>query len=79
MVPKAYTDELKKLQDKVDPLPLKKAKVSFESDNKCTLADKFSEVQEEAIGSASLAQVHKATLKTGEVVAIKLQYPQLRL
>jgi predicted unusual protein kinase regulating ubiquinone biosynthesis (AarF/ABC1/UbiB family) len=53
--------------------------VSFEKDNKCKLSDRFTSFDPVAIGAASLAQVHKATLKTGEVVAVKLQYPTLRV
>jgi ubiquinone biosynthesis protein len=43
------------------------------------LKDKFKKFDEVAVGAASLAQVHRATLLTGEEVAVKLQYPTLRL
>lgn len=79
MVPQEYTKELRKLQDRAEQLPLDKIKISFEKDNKCTLADKFKSFEPIAIGAASLAQVHKATLKSGETVAVKLQYPTLRV
>ena len=36
--------------------------------------DLFSEIDAEPIGSASLAQVHKARLVTGEIVAVKVQH-----
>jgi aarF domain-containing kinase len=38
----------------------------------------FSDIEEEPIGAASLAQVHKATLKDGTVVAVKVQHPYVR-
>lgn len=40
--------------------------------------DIFAEIDEYPIGCASLAQVHRAVLKTGEEVAVKIQYPFIR-
>lgn len=40
--------------------------------------DIFESIDEEPIGAASLAQVHHAVLKTGEEVALKIQYPYIR-
>ena len=40
--------------------------------------DIFAEIDEDPIGCASLAQVHRAVLKTGEEVAVKIQYPFIR-
>jgi predicted unusual protein kinase regulating ubiquinone biosynthesis (AarF/ABC1/UbiB family) len=61
-------------------LPFEKIKIVYEDDFKCKIEDVFSEFDEKAIAAASLAQVHKAKLKsTGEVVAVKLQFPRLRM
>lgn len=38
----------------------------------------FSDIDKEPLGAASLAQVHKATLKDGTVVAVKVQHPYVR-
>jgi Predicted unusual protein kinase len=38
----------------------------------------FSDIEKEPLGAASLAQVHKATLKDGTVVAVKVQHPYVR-
>jgi len=55
-------------------------KIVYENDFKCKIEDVFSEFDEDALAAASLAQVHKAKLKsTGEVVAVKIQYPRLKL
>lgn len=38
----------------------------------------FSDIDKEPLGAASLAQVHKATLKDGTIVAVKVQHPYVR-
>ena len=71
---------LKVLQDKGPALPLAKIRIVYEDDFKCKLEDVFSEFDEQAIAAASLAQVHRARLRaTGEEVAVKLQFPTLRM
>ena len=40
--------------------------------------DLFSEIDEQPIGCASLARVHRAVLVSGEEVAVKIQYPFIR-
>ena len=50
----------------------------IEEDLGVRYTDMFDEIDEMPIGSASLAQVHRAVLKTGEEVAVKIQYPFIR-
>lgn len=38
----------------------------------------FVQIDPEPLGAASLAQVHKATLKDGTVVAVKIQHPKVK-
>ena len=79
ILPQAYCDELAKLQTECDPLPfeeVKKALFGIYHDEEDHI---FAKVYPEPLGSASLAQVHKARLaKTGEIVAIKVQRPGVR-
>jgi len=74
IMPREFTEVLSVLQDSAPPLPFDQIKVVLEND----LPDhEFQHIDREAIAAASLAQVHKATLKTGETVAVKFQYPFL--
>nr|CAG4643125.1 EOG090X047B [Ilyocryptus agilis] len=47
-------------------------------DLKCELSEVFEVIEEEPIGTASLAQVHKAKLVDGTVVAVKVQHPLVK-
>jgi predicted unusual protein kinase regulating ubiquinone biosynthesis (AarF/ABC1/UbiB family) len=74
ILPKEYTDELSKLQDSVKPVgtELIIARINAELGNP---EEHFSFFAEEPIAAASLGQVHRATLKTGENVAVKILRP----
>ena len=50
----------------------------MEEDLDVSLRSVFKSIDEDPIGCASLAQVHHAVLKSGEEVAIKIQYPSIR-
>jgi predicted unusual protein kinase regulating ubiquinone biosynthesis (AarF/ABC1/UbiB family) len=66
-----YLEELKTLHDNLQPMSTKEFKIVFES----SFANKeiFTEFDEIAIASASIGQVHKATLRDGTKVAVKLR------
>ena len=69
-------EELKKLQDSVKKFPTEEAKevicLEYGVDD---VYEVFEEISEEPVAAASLAQVYKGKLKTGETVAIKVQRP----
>ena len=67
--------ELTKLQDDVTPVDLEIIKSTIETELSNSTEDLFSEFEEEALGSASIGQVHKVVLKNGDKVAIKIQKP----
>ena len=67
--------ELTKLQDDVTPVDLEIIKSTIETELSNSTEDLFSEFEEEALGSASIGQVHKVMLKNGDKVAIKIQKP----
>jgi ubiquinone biosynthesis protein len=75
VLPEELVVQLERLQDHVPPLPGDVARKVVESELKNPVEELFAWFEPEAFASASMAQVHKATLKTGEKVAIKIQRP----
>ena len=78
LLPPEYIAELQKLQDRVNPIPFEQILASIESEGNGKLAGCLSRIEEKPIASASIAQVHKATLKTGDEVVLKVQRPGIR-
>lgn len=75
IMPDEYIEELARLQDTVPPVPFGEIKAAIERDFGRPLEDIFSQFNNEAHAAASLAQVHKAKLSTGEEVAVKVLRP----
>jgi ubiquinone biosynthesis protein len=73
-----YADEFKKLQDKVPPFSSDRARQTVESELNKSLEDIFSDFDNMPVAAASVAQVHNATLKTGEKIIVKIQRPNIR-
>ena len=79
ILPKAYCEELAKLQTECDPLPFEQILDALDRVyGEARRASIFSDIDPNPLGSASLAQVHKARLATGEVVAVKVQRPGVK-
>jgi ubiquinone biosynthesis protein len=70
--------ELCKLQDKVPPFSSDKALALIEAAYGRSAFDVFAYFDPEVLASASMAQVHAATLKTGEDVVVKILRPNMR-
>lgn len=68
-------NELTKLQDDVPPVDIEIIKSTIETQINSPIEDIFSEFDEKPLGSASIGQVHKAVLKNGDKVAVKIQKP----
>lgn len=74
-LPQDYCDELMKLQSEAKPLPFSIIKDVIEKEYQRRWTQIFSFIDEEALGSASIAQVHRAVLTSGERVVVKVQRP----
>ncbi len=75
LFPPEYIDELKKLQDRIPPIPFEEIKSVIERELEQPLSAIFAEFIPESLAAASVAQVHRAKLKTGEMVAVKVIRP----
>jgi ubiquinone biosynthesis protein len=75
LLPAGLITELETLQDNVPALPGKIARQTVESELGASVDDLFAWFEPESFASASMAQVHKVTLKTGERAALKIQRP----
>ncbi|MDD1668963.1 MAG: AarF/ABC1/UbiB kinase family protein [Methanomicrobiales archaeon] len=74
LLPPELIAELHKLQDRVAPVPFTQVEPIFEEYCGCT-EDIFESIDEEPIGSASIALVYRAVLRDGTKVALKVQRP----
>ncbi len=78
IVPPTVLEELAQLQDQLPGFESKLAMACIEQDLGDKVENIFLEIDKEPISAASLGQVHKAKLKNGEKVAVKIQRPGLR-
>ncbi|MGB7925742.1 MAG: AarF/ABC1/UbiB kinase family protein [Pyrinomonadaceae bacterium] len=77
LLPLAYVKELALLQDQVPPFPTTEAYARIESELGRDLRQAYAEIDAEPVASASLGQVYRARLHTGQEVAVKVQRPNL--
>ena len=73
ILPKRYCDELMKLRSDVTPMPFEEVIEVIEESYGRSWKRVFSEIDPVPRGSASIAQVHRAVLRTGEDVVVKVQ------
>lgn len=77
LVRQDYLDQLTLLQDQLPPFPTPQAFAIIERELGCLLEDAYQEISPKPVAAASLGQVYKGRLLTGEDVAIKVQRPNL--
>lgn len=78
MIPLDIIEELKKLQDNVNPYSYKEAKKIFKEETGFEMLEEFSNFDLDPIASASIGQVYRAQLKTGENIVVKIQRPGIK-
>jgi len=77
LLPWAYTVELSKMLDQIPPFPVEQAIEIIERTTGKKWQEIFSVFDPEPIGSASVACVYQAVLRTGEKVAVKVRRPKI--
>jgi predicted unusual protein kinase regulating ubiquinone biosynthesis (AarF/ABC1/UbiB family) len=77
VLPEHITGELSDLQDEVPPENFEAIKALAEAELGAPLSERFASFDESPLAAASLGQAHKATLRTGEKVVVKIQRPDI--
>src|SRR3712207_3386344 len=78
MMPQAYIEALTRLQDKVEPFAFDEVEKIVANELGVRLSKAFSDFDPTPMAAASLGQVHKARLRNGRQVAVKVQRPEIR-
>ncbi|MCK5232148.1 MAG: AarF/ABC1/UbiB kinase family protein, partial [Desulfobulbaceae bacterium] len=78
LIPGDFIHEFSKLQDHVPQFPFDDVRQIVEKELNNTIKELFQQFEETPLAAASIGQVHKARLKDGEEVVVKVQRPNIR-
>ncbi|KAA8526138.1 hypothetical protein F0562_007762 [Nyssa sinensis] len=78
VLPEAYICLLKQLQDSLPPRPLEEVCQTIQTELGKNMDDLFSDFVKAPLATASIAQVHRATLRNGQEVVVKVQHEGIK-
>ena len=78
LIPPEYADALERLQDRVEPFAFEEVERIVSEELGVRISKGFAEFDPAAMASASLGQVHRARLRDGREVVVKVQRPNIR-
>ena len=78
LLPAPYLEALSRLQDQIEPFPYEEVDRIVSSELGVRISKAFAEFEREPLAAASLAQVHRAWMRDGRAVVVKVQRPEIR-
>ncbi len=78
LLPGPYLEALSRLQDQIEPFPYEEVDRIVSSELGVRISKAFAEFEREPLAAASLAQVHRAWMRDGRAVVVKVQRPEIR-
>ncbi|HSQ19270.1 MAG TPA: AarF/UbiB family protein, partial [Blastocatellia bacterium] len=78
LLPEPYLEALSRLQDQIEPFPYEEVEQIVSSEIGGRISKLFLDFETEPLAAASLAQVHRATMRDGRPVVVKVQRPGVR-